>query len=153
MPDNLRYKVYAAQSWITGEPQWTSTRDAAAFIRWIERDRRFVARHPDHESVRVFRLKDRAAGEAFYRSSTHGVYLPYWAQNGVTLIHELTHAVVRERPAHGAKFVRELHWMVSTFLSARQADELRLGLEENGIRALNYDDSGRPVQAPCSVVR
>jgi hypothetical protein len=152
MPDNLRFKVYAAQSWITGEPKWTSTRDAAGFIRWIERDRRFIERHPDHKPVRIFRLKDRAGDEAYYRSSTHGVYLPYWAQNGVTLVHELTHSVVRERPAHGAKFVRELHWMVSTFLSARQAEELAIGLEENGIRALHWDDAGRPVQRDSTVV-
>lgn len=143
MADTLKHRVYAAQSWITGAPNWTSVKDAAAFIRYMERHVEFVRRYPDHKAVTIYRLKDPGAPQAYYRGSNHGIYLPYWAQNGATLVHELTHAVTRNDVSHGAVFCRHLHWMVGTMLGSRMADELALGFDENGIRALAYDDAGK----------
>lgn len=146
MADSLKHRVYAAESWIVGGQCWTSTRDAAAFIRAMERDVRFVARYPDHKPVRVFRLKERGAPAAYYASATHGVYLPYWAQTAKSIVHEMGHAVTPGDPGHGARFCREYHWLVRTFMSERQANELEQGFLVNGIKALAYDDDGRRVK-------
>lgn len=145
MGDSIREKVYAAETWVTGITRWTSARDAAAFIRYMERHVAFKDRYPDHKPVSIFKLRREANhSSAFYRPANHGVYLPYWAQNQLTLVHELTHGVTRNvHPSHGAVFVRHLHWMVATMMSERQADELAQGFEANGIRALAYTDAGR----------
>lgn len=142
MADTLKHRVYAAESWITGDQAWSSARDAAAFIRYMERDVRFRERYPEHKPVRVFKLKERGAPSAFYRGGVHGIYLPYWAQRMKVLCHEMGHAVTINDIAHGAHFCREFHWLVRTFLSERQADELAQGFDANGIRALAYTDTG-----------
>lgn len=144
MGDSIREKVYAAQTWVTGVQRYTSARVAADFIRYMEHHIAFTERYPNHRPVRIFKLKREANhSSAYYRSATHGIYLPYWAQNQLTLVHELTHAVTPSQVPHGAVYVRHLHWMVRTMMSQRQADELAVGLSENGVRALAYDDAGR----------
>lgn len=148
MADVLREKVYAAQTWVTGVQRWTSARDAAAFIRYMERHVAFRERYPDHQPVRIFKLKRHISSSAYYSPSTHGIYLPYWAQNQLTVVHELTHAVTpHDRGGHGAEFCRHLHWMVKTMMSQRQADELACGFGANDIRALAYDSRGRKVSS------
>lgn len=147
MTDRLKHRVYAAESWITGDQCWASAKDAAAFIRFMERDIRFKERYPNHKPVRVFKLKERGAPSAYYSGATHGIYLPYWAQRMKTLCHELAHSVTPDQ--HGPEFCRAYHWLVATFMSARMADQLAYGFRENGIKSLDYDSSGRrvPVQA------
>lgn len=147
MPDTLKHKVYAAQSWVTGQQQWTSVRDAAAFIRWCERHAGFRELYPDHEPVKIFKLRDPGAPQAFYRPATHGIYLPYWAQDATYIVHELTHAVLRPYHGHGAIYCRAFHELVRLLMSEAQAAQLAQGFAENGIKALAYDDRGRKVSS------
>lgn len=73
-------------------------------------------------------------GTRIARGGLNRLNLPRWARTKAVVLHEITHALTPDRPAHGWVFCKNYLAIVQHFMGTEAAKELRVAYREHRVR-------------------
>lgn len=133
--DSQRKKLYTAETEASlgGKVKFPELPDCEAYLRkvWTAE---WTQAH--FERARVYPVPAIRDGRGATRAtgSLRNIKLPRWARYDWVILHEIAHALTKERPAHGRDFARHFLALVRHFIGAQAGATLKVAFKKHRVR-------------------